>query len=61
MKSTKLVFHHDSNELDYINAFQRAIKPFGLYVLDVTKEDAETLEVIVSNEAPKEPDKEWDC
>ena len=56
MESPKLVFHHDTDGLDYISAFAAAIKPFGLYVVDVTKEDGETLEVIITDE---KPEKEW--
>ncbi len=58
MQSSKLVFHHDSDGLDYISAFAEAIKPFGLYVADVTKENGETLEVIVTD---TKPEKEWEC
>ena len=55
-QSKILVFYHDSDGLDYISAFAAAIKPFGLYVEDLTKDNGETVEVIVRD---TKPEKEW--
>lgn len=55
----KLVFYHDSDGLDYISAFAKAIKPFGIYVIDVTPKKGETVEVVVTDKPPAEGQEEW--
>ena len=50
--SKKLVFRHDSNELDYIDAFTKALKEFGISVLDVSPENGETIELILTDATP---------
>ena len=51
-----IIIHHDTNEFDMILMFVMAIKPFGLFLEDLTKENEETLKVRVVDERPE---KEW--
>lgn len=53
MQSDKLTFYHDSDGLDYIEAFQASLKLFGLYLEDLTKENTETLDVRITDIKPE--------
>ena len=56
-ESPIVIIHHDTHELDMISMFATAIKPFGLFLEDLTKENEETLKFRVVDE---QPEKEWE-
>jgi hypothetical protein len=52
-KTAKLTFSHDDGGLEYIDSFQAALAPFGIYIEDITGEDDETISIILTDVKPE--------
>lgn len=52
----EIVIYGDTEALDCINAFQKALKPFGLYIEDTTPPNADCVSIAITKD---KPEKEW--
>jgi hypothetical protein len=52
----KIIVCYDDHPNEVVDKFSKALKEFGLFVADVTPENGETIEVVITKNKPK---KEW--
>lgn len=54
-----IVIAHDHDALDIIDRFAVALKKFGVKIIDVTKDDTETVDIVLSDAPPETGDNLW--
>jgi hypothetical protein len=55
----KITIHHDDDALAILDKFNAVLRKFGMNMLDVTKDDGETVDGVVTDGFAKSDDKLW--